>query len=201
MAALWAGKARKESIHTAVVQPAGKGGGGGSAVFIGPENGGAVCRRLRCEAEAGKAKAAVPPVRLVRKPEGGAVLQLRPVAVGREKGKAGAGAVLKVVGFAAGGVLRNGGAAFTEAAAGPVLHEAVFRDHQRQAAIDNGLCRNHLLHIPHLGEAQLKGQAGGGKILAPEIVQSAAVEHVEAEIAGNGQAAVPQQRQVAEVAR
>ena len=33
MAALWAGKARKESIHTAVVQPAGKGGGGGSAVL------------------------------------------------------------------------------------------------------------------------------------------------------------------------
>ena len=85
MAALWAGKAHKESIHTAVVQPTGKGGGGGSAVFIGPENGGAVCRRLRCEAEAGKAKAAVPPVRLVRKPEGGAVLQLRPVAVGREE--------------------------------------------------------------------------------------------------------------------
>ena len=57
------------------------------------------------------------------------------------------------------------------------------------------------MDIPQLGEPQLKGQAGGGKPFLPQIVQGAAVEHVEPVIAANDQPGVPQKGQVADVAR
>ena len=139
------------------------------------------------------------PLRFIRQPYRRAVLDLRPMAISGEKGKSRPGAVLQIVGFTAGSLPGNGGVLFTEAAAGLILYQTVFRDHQGQAAVDNGLRRQNLLNIPQLGKPQLKGQAGGGQPFLPQIIQRTAVEYVQAEIAVDPQPAVPQDGQVADV--
>ena len=141
------------------------------------------------------------PLGLVRQPHRRTVLDLRPVAVGREQREFCPGAVLKIVWLAAGSLLGDGVTRFGQVTAGFILHQTVFRDHQGQSAVDDGLCRDQLLDVPHLWEPQLEGQAGGGELLAPEIVQRAAVEHVEAEVTADSQPRVPQKGQVADVPR
>ena len=123
------------------------------------------------------------------------------MAVGREQRELCPGAVLKIVWLAAGSLLGDGVTRFGQVTAGFILHQTVFRDHQGQPAVDDGLCRDQLLDVPHLWEPQLEGQAGGGELLAPEIVQRAAVEHVEAEVTADSQPRVPQKRQMADVPR
>ena len=121
------------------------------------------------------------------------------MAVGREERKFRTGAILQEVELPAGGLLRNGGAVLTETAAGFVLYQTVFGNHQGQAAIDDGLRRKNLPDIPQLGEAQLKGQADRGEPLLPQVIHGAAVEHVQAVIAVYAQSGVPQKGQMADV--
>ena len=156
---------------------------------------------FRGEPQAGIGQATVLPLGLVRQPHRRTVLDLRPVAVGREQRELCPGAVLKIVWLAAGGLLGDGVTRFGQVTAGFVLHQTVFRDHQGQPTIDDGLRRDQLLDIPHLWELQLEGQAGGGERLAPEIIQRAAVEHVEAEVAADSQPRVPQKGQMADIPR
>ena len=111
------------------------------------------------------------------------------MAVGREQRELCPGAVLKIVWLAAGSLLGDGVTRFGQGTAGFILHQTVFRDHQGQAAVDNGLRRQNLLNIPQLGKPQLKGQAGRGQAFLPQIIQRMAVEYVQAGIAANPQPA------------
>ena len=58
--------------------------------------------------------------------------------------------------FRTGLVGELGGSILTAALAGAVLHQAVLRDHQRQTAVGDDLCRNRLAQIPDLGQSHFK---------------------------------------------
>ena len=68
---------------------------------------------------------------------------------------------------------------FVAAMAESIFHDAVFRDHQRQAAVDDGLAGKALLKIADLLVAQLKGDGGGVQPLLFEKGQRDRVEDIE----------------------
>ena len=129
------------SFYTTVPEATGEFFGRLGAGLIGVEDLRGLLRRLGGEAEAGGGEAHSLPVLPVGQPERKAVLQLAAVAPDPQDGEAGPGAVGEDVALPAGGLFGDGGALGIQAAAFPVLHQAVLRDHQRQAAVDDGLRR------------------------------------------------------------
>ena len=67
-------------------------------------------------------------------------------------------------------------------AAHRVAQGAVLRNHQWQAAVDDGLAGQVFGHVPYLLVPQLKGHRGALQPQALQKEQSAGIEHVEAEV-------------------
>ena len=78
---------------------------------------------------------------------------------------------------------------------------AVLRDHQRQAAVDDGLAGQIFFQVPHLLVPQLEGHGGAGEALLLQKEEGAAVEHIEPEVAPQLQPQTLRHGEVAQVAQ
>ena len=78
--------------------------------------------------------------------------------------------------------------------------DAVFGDHQRQPAVDDGLAGQELPEVPDLLVPQLEGYRGGAEPPVPKEGQGAAVVYIEAEVAPELPAQAGGDRQMAQVA-
>ena len=121
------------------------------------------------------------------------------MAVDAQHGEGGSGAVHQGVALGAGGLGGDAAAGFVQLAAQVILHQAIFRDHQRQAAIDDGLRGEDLFQVPDLGKTQLKGDAGALEPLVPKICKRAGIEYIQPEIAHHLHPRLPSQGEVADI--
>ena len=88
----------------------------------------------------------------------------------------------------------------TDAGAGAVFHNAVFRQHQREATVDDHLQRDGLGKIPDLGQRHLKAGAGRDQVLPPQPVHAAGIEDIELKIPPNPEPPGARQRKLAQIA-
>ena len=176
-------------FHAPVIKTPGEASFHGQALVVAAGHGGTFLGAFSGEAQADMAKAQTGII-LLFVAEHHRFAVIKGVAASRlgEEGKLAAGLVRKeMLPFLAGAFSRS------------PADGAVFKDHQGQTAIDNGLAGQSLAHIPHLGEGHFKGQGGALEPLGFQLFQRLGIHDVQPKITPQGKAAFLQEGGMAHI--
>ena len=86
-----------------------------------------------------------------------------------------------------------------DAFSGPVIIQAVLRDHQRKTSVDQQFAGDGLGHIPDLGHGHFKAQCGAGKLQLPGHIHGTGIVHIQTEVTPDPQPQLPDGDQMAQV--